>query len=310
MKRAIITHVGISALSCEALRLHAAFDIDRLRDDLLADTARSDQLKLCVENLADGLSDTWSAQRKFRLTDRRYESPAEIAALSLIKVESTDDVVLVHSATAAGRFCADLLVHVLESSTISAVGEYPRCKPGQMWKREVKGLQISDDSARDPRSVAEGKTSFVGLGVASYISHVWEAYARLLKSGGELIFNITGGYRGLVPVAHDVAILLATHGASQTPPVTVRMGYLFQTSSELIWHDPLPLTFTWDSALLDALCRAGETGGLPKQDVLAPWAGFFEAGDGPIPEAAPRKRSVAGEVIYTLAPYLGERSLH
>jgi hypothetical protein len=306
LKRAIITHVGISALSCEALRLTAPFDIDRLRDDLLAETARLEQLKLCAEALSNGLSDTWGREG-FRLTDRRYESPAEIAALSQIGVESDDAVVLVHSATTAGRFCADLLANVLENPAIRAIQGYPRCKDGQVRKREVEGLQISDDSARDPRSTADGKASFVGLGVASYIRHVWEAYVEL-KPGDQLIFNITGGYKGLVPVARDVAALLVAHGDSQNPPVSVRMGYLFQTSSEIIWHDPLPFTFMWDRLPLDALRQAGATEGLAVQDVPSSWAILFEPADRLRPEVAARKRSAAGEVVYALEPYLGGRS--
>lgn len=302
MNRTIITHGGISALSCEALRLQASFDIDLLRSYLFAETARPDQLKLCIEDLSRGLSDTWG-RKGFPLTDRRYESPAEIAALSLIGVKSDDAVVLVHSATAAGRFCADLLVHVLESSEVSAVREYPRCDHGQIQKREVEGLHISDDSARDPRNSADGKASFVGLGVASYISHVWEAYTKL-QPGDQLIFNITGGYKGLIPVARDVASLIAAFNANYALSVSVRMCYLFQTSSELIWHDILPFTFSWDRLPMDALRQAGEPNGLAVQKVPAAWSSLFEPGALPGGEAAPRRRSTAGEVIYALAPHL------
>src|SRR5579859_1952850 len=179
MKRAIITSVGISAVSCVALSRFASFDIDRLRNDLLAEQARPDLLKLCAEELAHGLSETWGAHRKFRLTDRRYESPAEIAALSLIGVQSGDSIILAHSATAAGRFCADLLVDALGSATISAVPEYPRCNQGQVQKHEIEGLHISDDSAHDPHSSAEEKASFVGMGIAKYIAYVWDAYTQL-----------------------------------------------------------------------------------------------------------------------------------
>jgi hypothetical protein len=295
MKRVILTHVGISALSCSALEMNASFNIDWLRKDLLAETARQDHLQICVEDLTRGLSDTWT-RNGFRLSERREESPAEIAALSLITVKSNDIVMLVHSATAAGRFCAELLKRLLTSSAVRAVGEYPRFTNSEnVLTREVDSLRITDDTARDPHGPENGKANFVSLGVPSYVDHAWEAYTKL-DPGDELVFNITGGYKGLIPVARDVSTLLAARGFGQTPPITIRMCYLFQTSSDLIWHDPLPFTINWSDVPMKELTQAATPGGLTEASIKPAWRRLFEPSEGPV-----RKHSTVGAIVQALA---------
>lgn len=308
MKRGIVTHVGTSVLSCEALLLHASFDTSRLREDLLAERARQDQLTLCVADLTRGLSDTWSLARNFTLAQRRYESPAEIAALSLLGVRAADTVALVHSDTAAGRFCGNLLSQVLESATIAAVPEYPRCQPGAAPPREVTGLRITDDSVRDQQGSQQDSVSFTQHGIAAYVARVWDVYA-VLTPDDELVFNITGGYKGLAPLARDIALLLAAQSSTTGGP-RVRMCYLFQTSSDLIWYEPLPMSMQWEALPLEQLAQAGEPAGITPDDVPTTYATLFTAQPGTIDAIGPLQRSASGEVIWTLATLMEDRAAH
>lgn len=250
MTRVLITHVGVSVLSNRALKSFYTSNLTRLHEDLRRDIERPDALKLVKRDLERGLGRVWDRNYTPDAQQRREDSPAEIAALSVLRIQPNDRVVLLHSDTAGGRFCGELLQHALRLTSVPTGTGYPHCGATQLRLQNVEGLKITDDSAVidseigvDPQS---RPATFVRHGLVSYVERVWEEYTALLAAGGgDLIFNITSGYKGLVSIARDLALLLNSYAREKSHAIRCRQCYLYQNSDDLIWYDPLPVTIDW-----------------------------------------------------------------
>jgi hypothetical protein len=251
----------------------------------------SGQLDACVEIAREALTRIWNGPAPPRR--KREQSPAEIASLSLIKPQPGDHVVLLHSQTPDGAFCARVLMQVLQRNDIAPGTDYPFHNKVDLV--EVRGLRISD-------SVVEAsKDEFVREGLVGYVNAVWEQYAKPTR-GSEIIFNITGGYKGMILVARDLALLLTAHSRDIDPRFTCKVCYLYQDSSDLIIYGALPVQFIWNRRLKEFLNRAPYPHGAPSANLSLgenpEWIPFFEAVPG---QPTHMRRSALGEV--TLALY-------
>lgn len=276
MARVIITHVGTSALRCKALLERANFDTDALDRALqLERGGREDLRRACREDLMRGLRDTW--QSRYEPSVRRMRSPAEIASLSLLRLQRSDRIVLLHPESAGGRFCADLVALALRGEGIPMGLDYPHTSAVEAYP--VDGLKVTGDPNLDSSDdEADGALSnaFVRQGMASYVERVMAQYEHM-ADGDQLIFNITGSYKGLVPIARDMSLLLA---ASKARAITSEVCYLFETGAQLIHYGTLPLQLHWPPELVSDLDRA--SGDRPvRLDLLktggeGPWQSLFE----------------------------------
>lgn len=273
MSRTIITHVGTSALRCQALLESANFNPNDLDRYLQSERSNDHVLEqTCREDLIEGLRDTW--QGRYSEKDRRMRSPAEIASLSMLKPQRDDRVVLLHPQSAGGAFCANLIAAALEIADIPGGLDYPYTAGATKWP--IHGLRVTGDPRID-RSVDQLADDFLSQGVESYVERVWAEYEQM-RAGDQLIFNITGSYKGLVPIARDVSLLLA--GAAEGR-VTCELCYLFETGSALIRYPALPMSLRGDDAVRADLDLIATTPGGVGPDLLKTrgegmWAALFE----------------------------------
>ncbi len=258
MQRTIITHVGASLLAprCAAFQGYkdASELLNALRDE---DEAALAHLDAAADHLIANLNTIW-----VRGADTRWrDSPAEIASLSRLALSPTDRVVLLHSDTLTGRFCADLLQRAL-SAPFTSVNGYPHTLPGRVVAHNLSGLRVTDRPGTAPAAGETAAERFVRDGLRDYVEHVWNAYdelaASLSASGdqGQLIFNVTAGYKSMVPIARDLALLLTEHIHGLERPITTELCVLYEESSELIRYASLPVQFDWSKVYMAHLARA------------------------------------------------------
>ncbi len=296
MSHTLITHIGVSALSCEALRSVQSQNYDRIAENLALGSERPAALEIAQRDLLRGLGRNWG--RSMQPRQQRMVSPAEIAAVSLLLTERRPDdapplpitrLVLLSSDTRGGEFCARLLeqAFVDPENAIPQKSGYPHMAHEQLYIAPIRGLSITDEHTLDPASTRQ---NFVRNGLRNYVRAVYEEY-RALGPNDTLTLNITSGFKGLVPTARDLALLLGSraHGPQ------VEMVYLYQSSSELVRYAPLPMSFVWDDLPITLLREAGTdidtVAVLPKRSD----AYLFEY------QASQRlQRSPIGEVIWTL----------
>ena len=114
---------------------------------------------------------------------RRKDYTAEIASLKLMEINKEEDrVVLLASDTFSGVFCA-LMNQFYINENIAL------CEPGNGDDKDlriIKGLE-----AKEASRFVDGLNNLSDL--------LWEFDAEAAKQGRELIFNITGGYKGIIP---------------------------------------------------------------------------------------------------------------
>ncbi len=124
MSRFVITHVGTTAVECEAInrRQNAPRDYERLVHLILNNQQRTERLvEEWSEALQVGLRAIWSDPQRTDRAEQFRRSPAEIASLYALDLQPGDHVILFHSDTTAGAFCAELLRRCLASSPPASV---------------------------------------------------------------------------------------------------------------------------------------------------------------------------------------------
>ncbi len=283
------------------------------RDLTQSGKERIADLDTYVTSLQTGLNKTW----KTTIDDwkRRQDSPAEIASLNLLGVQD-NTVVLLHSDTPAGRFCARLLEKVLQQDIGREAG-YPACIPATgctVRTVQINDLHVNEQYQRsswwegfrpgnaDRRAQQTEQDVFVRKGMVNYIRAIVRHYRKLLPTGGELLFNVTAGYKGMIPIARDLTLLLDAHyrewranraEASATPGTfESAICYVFERSNDLIRYPALPVFFDFSVLNVDLLRAASADAGL-ERSAPEPRC-FFE------PLANGRwRRSALGEVVLT-----------
>lgn len=149
---------------------------------------------------------------------------AETNSLERLRVRADDQVVLLHSDTLDGKLCANEVAELLRTDLGIA---NPVLEP-------VDGLQVTD------------ATRFRRDGIGSLFKRLDE-YAVLAGDEGEVLLNITGGFKSVVPYVTLYGMLRGQ-----------RVVYLFERSEELISLPPAPLAFDWGrlASASKALTRA------------------------------------------------------
>jgi hypothetical protein len=239
----ILVHVGASLLDCKA------FGETRLSDEEIRDlkNGRADQdgrteqdynLEDNFQVLKKGLEETW---KKNNPAWGRDESPAEIASLSLLDSQPEDKIVLLTSDTVAGKFCGALLKDALNPDLqLPPNSKYPTYS--DVTVEPIEGVKINESQASG--SGTDSQMHFVQDGLVNYVKLATKYY-RTLQPGDTLLFNITAGYKGLLPIARDLALLLAAHSRDthNRNPIQTDMCYLHETSGSLIYYGALPVRF-------------------------------------------------------------------
>jgi hypothetical protein len=321
MPRFVITHVGTTAIECEAIkrRQNAPRDYERLERLILNNQQRTERLvEEWSEALQTGLRAIWNDPQRTERSDQFGRSPAEIASLYALDLQPGDQVVLFHSDTRAGEFCAELLRRCLVSASQANTGaetsdsnpratlrqllldhfdiselqnlcfdlgidfenlpgmgradkareliayaerhgrlselvaECRRLRPQIAWPDEAPPLGQKQNSAaqEDANSafrpaglvvaplerlpgveVSTGK-NFVSDGLPSYMQSI-AAVRQRMTGGDQLYFNVTGGYKGLVPFAVLAAQLLSTRPDPEER-ISTEIVYLAEETTELI----------------------------------------------------------------------------
>jgi hypothetical protein len=321
--RTIITHVGSSLLDehCEAF--NGFRDRKNLCDDLASSSheyMRDTYLDDAAAHLVGQLGTIWGrgAEARFR------HSPAEIASLGRLEVTRQDRVVLLHSDTVEGAFCAALLKRALTADGIPHKNDYPMCAPEAVSFERVSGLRVASKPGEEEQ-IAE---AFVRTGLTSYVRIVWQAYRDLYDRWREhgsavpkpevaMIFNVTAGYKGTVPVARDLALLLQAYSIqlNRRNRISTAVCYLYEESAQLIRYESLPVQFDWRRVTVPHLTRAA----VEDEPVKAPaerqrWdelmpeeRHYFE----PIePEKIFARLSPLGRVVWELAKLVDSHMVH
>ena len=125
---------------------------------------------------------------------------------------------------------------------------------------------------------------------------VWECYQTLEDLGGELIFNITSGYKGMIPIACNIQLLLTPHIRATSRAITTKMRYLYQDSSTLIRLPSIPVQLDWGIVKGDILKEADTLEGVDanKIDLRTARALFMQLKDQRM------QLSPLGKVFWTL----------
>lgn len=311
MSRIILTHVGITALLAPALAEFYTGDVDVLRRKLQQDRVSPHELAICIRDMCDGLMTIWSPNFASGPQAWRERSPAEIAVLSLLQLTNDDVIVLLHSETQIGEFCARLIESALQIDSIPPDREYPYCGAGQIRLKQLDNVKISDDGndydLHDPFGTMNMADTFVRKGLPNYVTQVWEMYQQLLKDGGgELIFNITSGYKGLIPIARDLSTLLTSYSRDRGHNITSELCYLYQNSKEMIHIPALPLKFDWSKIPAESLSMTNDNLGIalesiPSKDIVE-YSAYFVINH----DTKRIYRSVLGELVWAMVKHVND----
>jgi hypothetical protein len=175
---------------------------------------------------------------------------------------------------------------------------------------EVPELRISGDGSTEVEA-DNSYQRFVRKGIVNYVDAIWKIYIAL-KPSDTLVFNVTGGYRGMLPIARDLTLLLSAHSHDQGErlPITIKMCILFKSGNELVHYDALPVSFRWRLRLAEDLQLAGGDLGVDSRQLHLSdhpeWRAFFEGVPG---QSNLMRRSPLGEVVLALAKRLDRGEL-
>jgi putative CRISPR-associated protein (TIGR02619 family) len=160
--------------------------------------------------------------KRNRPQEYRQLVSAEVSSLAKLAISDHDDVLLIGSDTKEGEICAEQLAELIENEF--------ECN---VQIRKVEGLQTIDPQAFRRRGVPE-------------LFRVLDRYAESLTGGDELILNVTGGFKAVVPYVTLYAM-----------SKRYRVIYLFETAPKLIDLPPAPLSFDWNrvATVSDALLK-------------------------------------------------------
>lgn len=322
MSRTIITHVGTTTLTRIEQTPRGRQLVERLNTMFAGGNNPPEaDLTASVTALTTHLhylwTEVWNGTSAEDQRERRKVLPAELASLSLLALQPSDRVVLLASETPEGRFCAWVLERLLRLSADTTLLErlltathpiapdFPTCTSDHLSLVEIAGLRVHADSRFDNHQPATAAI-FVRKGLVHYVDAIWDIYNGVDR-GQKLVFNVTGGYKGMIPIARDVAMLLADHHRTVDATFTCELCYLYEESSELIVYGVLPIEFVLERALREQLTAADPPDGAPVSGSWSRdhprWEPFFI----PVPgqsQPTRHQRSPLGEVILALYKHL------
>lgn len=179
--------------------------------------------------LVQVLKDLWRSEEKDEI--KRQHSPAELASLSLLtpKLQDGDQVWLLFSETHESAFCAAVLQEVL----LTAGADSTLCGGSvRVESKLLRGIQM-DAPAR-----------VVDEGLHSWAEIMNNAQSDATSLDASVLLNITGGYKGIAPLA---AILAAGLSAGDKP---IEVFYLYEGSKDLLFLSSTDLV-VFDLSLFD-----------------------------------------------------------
>lgn len=232
MGKVVITLVGVSLLEnvltkrqqLRSLGMPSADDVNDLIHRCKSNRLTPEQASVLDDAFAEDMSgrfkraltELWESEKLRYTVDggrrKRLFSPGELASLSLLHLEKEDKIILLYSETGKGAFCAAVLEQLVSEGVAVPAGV-------EVDKRMIEGLQVEDLS------------QFTDKGVVNYA----QVIDRIIAEGDEeteVILNITGGYKGVAPIATIVALAL-----------DVEVCYLYEDSDEILFLPPLEVEF-------------------------------------------------------------------
>jgi hypothetical protein len=277
MARSIVVHVGTTTQIFKAIAgpslLEDIFDDRRRPDQKLLDEQMRDRVATAIPKMVTAILALWSNKEnddaKCRVT-----SPAEIASLSkMIPPISTEDhIVLLHTDTADGRFCSQVLQAIIkEVSTVAPERCFPHTPNVNI--AEIRELKV-ENATRD---------FLLRHGMSNYISAVGQAFDDLRQlpkpddgAHHELIINITGGYKALIPMARDACLILSEYSRVRNAMIDVSLAYLYEDADEIVQYHALPVSIPIARIPLDYLADSEEIPQGIRAHLVSEWPEFFE----------------------------------
>lgn len=147
---------------------------------------------------------------------KRAYAPAELASLSRLvpRLGQGDQVWLLYSETPVGALCGAALAEILRQPGDGS----ELCDPGvEVVQRMLEGVQV-DDLER-----------LKAKGLLSWALVLEAAQKAACRTDDRVLLNITGGYKGLAPLAALLAFGLSEGGRP------IEVFYLYEDSEQLLW---------------------------------------------------------------------------
>jgi len=250
MTRIIITHVGTSALDKTKVLAKveikpstkpgsARISLHELERRIETENIKNDQalvndkafLERCANGLLNHLTQPKWPPNSFK------EVPAELHSLHRLGAgqSAKDRVILVCSHTNTGCFCGKLLYYVLRAKS----------------KLFPKGLDVPEIEILNGVETVNNR-AFVDEGLPKYANIIAQAYKTMQEDKYEsIIFNVTGGYKGIIPFATMTAHLLNAFARQRLSRDDVaKVAYVHEESINPIELLPnLPLEWDGDYGL-------------------------------------------------------------
>lgn len=163
---------------------------------------------------------------------------AETKSLHALNATAQDAIILLHTDTDDGKICAEVVAEVI-TKEMSIIPQLKR----------IAGLQVKDDVA------------FRKRGIDQLFSVLKELTAgKEYGKDEEVILNITGGFKSVVPYVTLFGLLRRFD-----------VAYIFEGSSKLIRMPPLPVQYDFEriGQAMEAIRRLRASGVMKKDDFFA-----------------------------------------
>jgi hypothetical protein len=290
VSRTILTHVGTSI---KTKHVDGNTTRERHWENTLKGHAGARQS--LSETVVEHLNTVWTDNE----LARRAASSGELASLSLLDLRPDDCVVLLHSDTDDGRLAAWLLQQVM--LRVDKPG-FPGRTSDNLDVKQINGMKVPDGT--EATTTEQDRQDFVRDGLVDYVDKVWSEFRRLSTPAQDdaanhrFIINITGGYKGMIPMARDLALLLTAIStqrvaAGQAHPIDCSLCYLYEGGHDLIWYGSYPVGVVWNAPYFTLLEDATNSNRITAA-MVRPYPALFEP-DGQNPEI--RRPSPLGTVL-------------
>jgi putative CRISPR-associated protein (TIGR02619 family) len=141
----------------------------------------------------------------------RRRLSAELNSLDKLGIEADDRIALLVTDTSQGRMCAEAIT--------SCLIQWYRLPENSIKTERIEGLQVNNQE------------QLVNIGLINIINKMIDILDKN-KYGYEIVFNPTGGYKGIVPFVTAIGMLFGK-----------KIIYIFEHSEALLILPPLPISF-------------------------------------------------------------------
>lgn len=160
--------------------------------------------------LVQCLKEAWNAKKH----KRRDVQSAEISSIRELKLQAGDEIVLFASDTVLGCLCAVLIRDLLLTGAFQDIANSNFSNvpnPNAIYIHpieRIEGLEVKD---KDKQFVSVGLTNYFGKVKALYAGA--RDHNKIVSEDAakkELVFNVTAGYKAMIPFASILAMLLGS----------------------------------------------------------------------------------------------------